>query len=359
MIDGIPVMDAVIHAYDWTKPNYANKHAEMLVEMVSEATYAGSMPGYRLPREWWASDWSMEETANLCFVESDVDLAVHHVLPIRAFKDGSCSLEKTVEAAKRWPDRFVTYMGTDPMEGKGALEDMDRQMELLGDPVGLKLYPNSWVGDQISGWLMDDPEVAFPCFEKARELGLKVVAIHKAVPLGPVQMEHYKMDDIDRAAMEFPDLNFEVVHGGMAFLEESAWQLARFPNVYLNLEITTALVARKPRAFAQAMAALLMEPSSIDKIVWGTGAMAFHPRPHLEAFVREFEFDQQLVDDFELPQFTPEVKRKVLWENYAAMTGLDLDSRLERIKGDQFAELRGDGDPQPPYSTTAAAGHAE
>jgi predicted TIM-barrel fold metal-dependent hydrolase len=359
LIDGIPVMDAVIHAYDWTEPNHVNRHAAMLVKDVSQATYAGSLPGYRLPEDAWAADWSMEEVANLTFVESDADLAVHHALPIRAFKDGSCSLEKTVEAAKRWPDRFVTYMGTDPMEGRAALEDMDRQMEALGDPVGLKLYPNSWVGEEISGWFMDDPEIAFPCFQKARELGLKVVAIHKAVPLGPVAMDHYKMDDIDRAAMEFPDLNFEVVHGGMAFLEESAWQLARFPNVYVNLEITTALVAKKPKAFAHAMKALLMDANSINKIIWGTGTAAFHPRPHLEAFVREFEFDEQMVEDFDLPQMTTENKKKILWDNYAAMTGLDLDSRLEKIKDDQFARLRGDGEPKPPYSTTAAAGRGE
>ena len=55
-------------------------------------------------------------------------------------------------------------------------------------------------GEQVRGWLMDDPEVAFPLFAKAQELGLKVVAIHKAVPLGPVPMKHYRMDDIDAAA---------------------------------------------------------------------------------------------------------------------------------------------------------------
>jgi len=30
--------------------------------------------------------------------------------------------------------------------------------------------------------------------------------------------------------MAFPELNFEIVHGGMAFLEETAWQIARFPT---------------------------------------------------------------------------------------------------------------------------------
>jgi predicted TIM-barrel fold metal-dependent hydrolase len=89
--------------------------------------------------------------------------------------------------------------------------------------------------------------LVFPLFARAQELGLKVVAIHKAVPLGPVPMKHYRMDDIDAAADAFPELAFEVVHGGMAFVEETAWQLARYPNVYVNLEVTASLAVSAPR----------------------------------------------------------------------------------------------------------------
>jgi uncharacterized protein len=353
LIDGLPVLDAVVHAYNWSEENMANRHAKVLLEV----TAGGGMlqrAGYQLPPDAFASNWSIEEVATVSFLESDTDIAVHHHLPIRAFKDGLCSLEKTVEAIARWPDRFIAYMGVDPMEGTRALEDMERQMEILGNPVGLKLYPNSWIGEEFSGWLMDDPEIAFPCFRKAEELGLKVVAIHKAVPLGPVPMEHYKMDDIDRAAIEFPNLNFEVVHGGMAFLEETAWQLARFSNVYVNLEITTSLAATKPLAFERAMATLLMAEPALDRILWGTGALAFHPQPILEAFVNESEFSQEVVDDG-VPQLTEEVKRKILWDNYAAMTGIDIDARLDRIKGDEFAERRARTGRPPAYSTTQVA----
>ena len=101
---------------------------------------------------------------------------------------------------------------------------------------------------------MDDPEIAFPLFEKAQSMGIKVVAIHKALPLGPVELTYYAMDDIDRAAMTFPDLQFEVVHGGMGFLDETAWQIARFDNVWINLESTATMLTTKPRSFEQALA---------------------------------------------------------------------------------------------------------
>jgi predicted TIM-barrel fold metal-dependent hydrolase len=358
MIDGIPVIDAVIHAYNMDASNFANRFAAPLCDLVYHSVLGTARPGFAPSRDQFYRDWSIEETVSQVFSESDTDLAVYHVLPIFSFHDGLCSLDKAIEAQQRWPNRVLTYCGVDPMQGQAALDEMERQVELL-KPVGLKLYPNSWVGSEVRGWKMDDPEIAFPLFERAQALGIKVVAIHKALPLGPVAMEHYKVDDIDRAAMAFPGLNFEIVHGGMAFLEETAWQLARFPNVYVNLEITSALAASRPAAFLHAMAALIGPggQGAIDRILWGTGAMAFHPQPLLEAFVRDFAFPQELVEGVGIPQMTKEAKRAILFDNYARMSGLDLAARLPATKDDEFTRARANG-PLPPFSTVREVAHA-
>lgn len=351
MIDNLPVIDAVIHAYNMDPSNFANRFAAPLCDLVYHSVIGTARPGYAPTAKQFYRDWSIEETVDQVFVESDTDLAVYHVLPIHSFKDGLCSLDKAIEAQERWPNRIVTYCGVDPLAGQAALDEMERQVEIL-KPIGLKLYPNSWLGDEIRGWKMDDPEVAFPLFERAQKLGIKVVAVHKALPLGPVAMEHYKVDDMDLACMAFPDLNFEIVHGGMAFLEETAWQLARFPNAYVNLEITCALAAVRPAAFMHAMASLIGPggPGAIDKILWGTGAMAFHPQPLLEAFVRDFAFPEELMAGTGLPQIDREAKKKILFDNYQRMTGLDLVSRLPATKTDSFAQRRADG-PAVPFST--------
>jgi uncharacterized protein len=358
MIDGIPVIDAVIHAYNLAPSNYAGNYADIIAELVYGSVAANAGKGMIPAKQEYLQDWSIEETASMVFAESDADLAVHHVLPIYAFRDGLCSLEKTLEAKRRWPHRILTYCGVDPMMGSRAMEEMERQVELL-QPVGLKLYPNSWVGREVRGWKMDDPEIAFPFFARAQDLGLKVIAVHKALPLGPVPMEHYRVDDIDRAAAAFPELNFEIVHGGMAFLEETAWQLGRFPNVWVNLEVTTSLLGRRPKSFQLALAALMSVAgdAALDRICWGTGAVAFHPRPLLETFVRNFQFDEDLLETTGLSQLTEEAKHRVLAENYARMVGLDLSAALDAIKDDEFALRRGHGGPLAPFSTTHAAGH--
>ncbi|MFI5613380.1 amidohydrolase family protein [Amycolatopsis sp. NPDC051903] len=356
MIDGIPVIDAVVHPYNLTEENFRTPHARPITDLVSGGNRAVAPEGYRLPKEGYERDWRVEEVANMSFVESYADLAVYHVVPIRAFHDGICSVEKGLEAQERWPDRFLFYVGVDPLEGAKAVEDLERQVEQFHDPVGLKLYPNSWLGSEVSGWLMDDPEVAFPLFERARRLGIKTVAVHKAIPLGPVELKHYRVDDIDRAAMAFPDLNFEVVHGGMAFLEETAWQLARFRNVWVNLETTATMLTNRPGAFERALATLLAHGGdrALSQIFWGTGCMVSHPRPHLEHFVRDLAFSAEWTERFGLAEMTEENKRKILAENYARLHGIDLAARLAAVKGDEFALRRPDGtEPPAPYSTTA------
>jgi uncharacterized protein len=56
-----------------------------------------------------------------------------------------------------------------------ALDSLEQQVEQL-KPVGLKLYPNSYSAEGILGWHMDDPEIAFPVFQRALDPGLKAIA---------------------------------------------------------------------------------------------------------------------------------------------------------------------------------------
>lgn len=359
MIDGIPVIDAIAHAYNFEQSNWANKSGEWIALAAYGGASTASRPGTPFPsQEMYLRDWSIEETANVMFLESDTDIAVHHTLPQFAFHDGGCSFEKSLEAKQRWPGRFITYAGVDPLAGEQALEELERQVEAL-QPIGIKLYPNSWTGEEVNDWLMDDPEVAFPVFQRAQELGVKVVAIHKALPLGPVPLAPYRVDDVDRAAITFPDLIFEVVHGGLAFLEESAWQLARFNNVYINLEGTSAYLARRPGAFRDALVALLQYggEAALDKIMWGTGAILIHPQVLIETFVRDFSYPDELVEQYGLPPLTVDAKAKILGGNYARMAGIDLEARIKGNADDEFARrLEANGGLSDPYSTTLAAG---
>jgi len=339
------VFDAVSHAYNLDSSNFRNeRHARTSAEQLY-AIFDEAMPaGYQPTHDSYFRDWSVEEVANMLFLESYTDMSTFHPIPVHAFHDGMVATEKAIEACERWPDRFFGYATVDPLE-EDALEKLERQVEEF-DPIGLKLYPSHFGTDSHEGWHMDDPEIAYPVFERATGLDLDVIAVHKTLPLGAVPRKPFDPADVDKPAENFPELDFEIVHGSLAFTEETAWQVARYDNIYVNLEGFGQLLAGQSARAAEQLASLLSigGENVIEDIFWGSGAMGAHPRPQLEAF-RDLEFRDDVRREVglvgELPQLTDEYKRKILGENYAAFIGLDIEAAKERIADDEFSRRRG------------------
>ena len=96
MIDGLPVIDAVIHAYNFSPENYANRFAAPIADLTFHSVTGTGTPGYVMTAQQFYRDCHMEDLANLVFTETDTDLAVYHVLPIAAFHDGVCRDRKSV-----------------------------------------------------------------------------------------------------------------------------------------------------------------------------------------------------------------------------------------------------------------------
>jgi hypothetical protein len=358
------VYDAACHAYNFHPSNYRlERYAKGQVGLLLNATLSASPEGYRLPEEELKKDWQPAELASMLFAESNTDMATHQPLPIYAFADGFCSVDKVAETKRRWPDRFTTYATVDPLQGEDAIRNLEEQVERL-DPVGVKLYPLSWREDGFVRWNFDDDsEAAFAVVERARELGVDLIAIHKALPPGPVPRDTYDPRDVSVAASAFDDVDFSIVHGGFAFAEETAWQLGGFDNIHVNLEALGVQLVGNPSAFERNLATMLQigGAHAIDQIHWGSTTTAFHPQVQLEAF-RDFEFSEETLDEGTalgpLSQLTDEDKRKILGLNYADLVGVDVDEARRRHEGDEFDRTLTAEGLQAPYSTTASAEEA-
>jgi uncharacterized protein len=230
-------------------------------------------------------------------------------------------------------------MARSGMRARGLPDEIDRLVE-QEKVDALKLYPADLYDSdtaespygELREFYMDDREVIFPVLERARQHGLKSVAIHKAIPLGPVPIHTFKVEDLDAAFMAFPDLNIEIVHGGFAFLEETAYQVGRFHNAWVNLEATSQLLANAPRRFAQIIAAFLGAGAE-DRIVWGTGAALSHPQPLIERFW-DVTFSEDIMRFYGVPQITDDVKRKILGQNAARLHDLDLEHLRKVVERD-------------------------
>lgn len=347
MLDDLFVVNAVAHAYNLSSANARGPVGTMVRDAFYGIHAHFNPPDWVLPPEDFCIDQSAELLARTHFLESDVDLIVYHTLRLDSlFHDGLCSFDKALELHERWPDRVVTYLGIDPTLGvERALGDLQEQHEQLPTAIGVKFYP-----DQLQPYRtfrMDDPQLMFPIYEKALELGLRVVAVHKALPNGPVPLAPYRIDDLEGAAAQFGELNFEIVHAGMAFVSETAYAIARFPNVYANLEITTMLLNKAPRLFAEALAEFMFWGGTA-KILYSDGALFTHPQLALETFAR-FELPDDLLDRYSLTQLTAADRAAMLGGNYAQLAGLDLAAIASRQADDTWSQQRADSGRLPPW----------
>lgn len=334
--DDVFVVDAVTHAYNLSASNSKNKYGEQLGTLIAGIHETWNPEDLRVGKEIFLGDTSVEAVMRTVFQESQTTMAAHHVLRLDSwFHDGLCSLDKTLEAVAKWPERVLAYVGVDPLNPLAvSMDELRRQVEQMPNAVGLKLYPHGV--DPYRRWRADDPEI-LELFGLAQELGLKSIAIHKAVPNGAVPMDPYRVDDIDIAADAFPDMAFEIIHAGMAFLDETAWAIGRYPNVYANLEITTSLLSKAPGWFEEILAQLIFWGGP-DKILWSTGCVLVHPQHLLERFW-SLEFSDRVLEKFGIEQLSRADKEQILGKNYARMIGLDVASAVEAVADDEFSRF--------------------
>ena len=82
----------------------------------------------------------------------------------------------------------------------------------LGIPRGSSRYP----------WRLDDEELVYPAYETMMEAGIRNVCIHKGLlpsgykqKLTKEQIPYAKVDDLGKAAQDWPNLNFIIYHSAI------------------------------------------------------------------------------------------------------------------------------------------------
>lgn len=351
MIEDVAVVDAVLHGFNhrldnFHEPEIADKYTDQMYEYMHLDNSPRDEPQYILEKQRWLGKQSGEMLAYAAFAESPIDFGAYHILPLYSyFKDGGSPQDTGQEAARVAPNRLWFYGSVPFGDLQHSCDEIDRQIEEVGI-VGIKLYPASMVEGRLRPFRLDDPEHGLPIVEHARKRGIMHVAIHKAYPMGPViPMQTYNVIDVEAAAMSFPDVQFEIVHGGWMFLEDTNLLAQFFPNVWINWENIPTLLLHSPRKFAHIVGSMLQSHLE-DRILWATGTSAMHARPQVERFW-DFEMPEDLIEGYGYPEVTREIKAKILGQNFASLHGLDLAAELAKVKDDTFSTIRRDGYLQP------------
>ena len=150
------------------------------------------------------------------FGDSDTVMAIISGVPSRDWDKNPLPPDQMVATRKYVNDlagsqRVLSHGLLRPNLGKKELEEMERQVKELKIDAW-KMYTGAELGEKA--WFMDDEKVAYPFWEKTKKLGIKNLCVHKGLPLGFFNEKACQPLDLEKAAKDWPDLNFIVYHSG-------------------------------------------------------------------------------------------------------------------------------------------------
>lgn len=236
----------------------------------------------------------------------------------------------------------------------GWLDEVDRVHELVR-PEGWKGYP---VGEPFSPshhrWRLDDEALMYPAYERMVKASVRNFCIHKGLlpadadVLMPGAEPFAKVDDLGRAAKDWPQLNFVIYHAAYRTIPQPTeaeldrfertgridWvtDLAEIPakwgvsNVYADIGASFAFTVLTHPRLAAAMVGTLVNGLGADRVLWGTDSVWYgSPQWQIEAF-RRLRMPDDLAERFGLPDLGPAdgpLKSAVLGLNGARLYGID------------------------------------
>lgn len=256
------------------------------------------------------------------FLDSDTKVALISGAPSDHAQDWFLTNEMKFNARKRINDaagtrRAMSHAIFTPGQ-PGWMEQVERAIEEL-KPDSFKGYT---IGDNTNKqsaqwpWRMDDEKLLYPFYERLLKAGHDIVCVHKGLfpPAIEARFPHLlpyaKVDDVGRAAKDFPQMRFVIYHSAYRFagggtaeqgLEQFnrtgrvEWtsDLAEIPakygvsNVYGDLgQIFAQTTVVQPR-LAAALMGTLVKGLGADHVVWGTDAVwTGSPQWQIEAMRR-------------------------------------------------------------------------
>lgn len=261
-----------------------------------------------------------------------------------------------------------------PNLGKAELEEMERQVKKL-NICAWKCYTGAELGER--SWAMDDPKVAYPFWERTLKLGVRNVCVHKGLPLGLFNERACTPFDLERAALDFPQINFIVYHSGYRGVgfaargsgprvddpkvqdpQEIPWIsdifriLRRNPkirNIYFEIGSTFQQLSMADPVKCLHMLGQMIQVAGADHILWGTDCIwGGSPQSQIER-LRRLRMTDELMNKFKYPQLSEAIKNQIFGLNAARLFNVDVKARRNAIKADKLTQLRDEfrHNPQP------------
>ena len=134
---------------------------------------------------------------------------------------------------------------------------------------------------------------------------------------------------MDRAATDFPGLNFIVEHVGLPRIEDFCFMATQEPNVYAGCAVVMGgLMHARPRFFAKVMGELLFWVGE-DKMLFGSDYGIWEPKWQVDRFL-DWDYPDPDHEEFaDYPRLSDAGKRKILGLNAAKLYGIEVPAELQ------------------------------
>jgi uncharacterized protein len=315
------------------------------------------------------------------FGDSDTVMAVISGVPTREWDKNPLPPDQMVATRKYVNDlagsqRVLSHGLLRPNLGAKEFDEMERQVKELKIDAW-KMYTGAELGEKA--WFLDDEKVAYPFWERTRKLGVKNLCIHKGLPLGFFNEKACMPLDVEKAAKDWPDLNFIIYHSGYRGLgaiargtgekvedkktddpQQIFWisdllraiKRSNLKNVYFELGSTFNMTSAANPIVCQHMLGQMMQVAGADHILWGTDSIwNGSPQGQIER-LRRLKMPDELRKKHGYPDLTDEVKNQILGLNAAKVFGIDVKAKRQAIKADKLALLREEYRKNPTPSNT-------
>jgi predicted TIM-barrel fold metal-dependent hydrolase len=316
------------------------------------------------------------------FGDSDTVMAVISGVPSRNWDINPLPPDQMVATRKFVNDlagsrRLLSHGLLRPNLGEKEFEEMERQVKELKIDAW-KMYTGAELGEKA--WFMDDEKVAYPFWERTKKLGVKNLCVHKGLPLGAFNEKACTPHDLEKAAKDWPDLNFIVYHSGYRggfWLgrgvgdrvedpknpdeQEIPWisdifrilkKNPKITNIYFELGSTFAQLSSGNLDKCFHMLGQMLQTAGPDRILWGTDSI-WNGSPQSQIVrLRRLKMPEKLMDKYKYPELTDEIKDKILGLNAAKIFGVDVKAARKAIKADKLTLLREEYQRDPMPSNT-------
>ena len=270
----------------------------------------------------------------------------------RALAQGNCAPNHYWDRAANKPDWPRLF------------DQMEHEVKTYGID-SWKWYCHFDPGRSGGGFKLDDEEVSYPFYEKAKELGMKLFSVHKGYSSQSRTLGHLAHPaDIEKAAKDHPDLTFIIYHsaikhgpgaddylatnfnpetGDLEWHAELMKIKQRNPEMNnVNVEIGSAfgsLAIIHPEVCMHLMGQNIKN-YGIDHVIWGTDCLWWgSPQWVIDAFKR-FQISDDLCEKYGYAKLTKEDKAKIFGLNAARLYGVDAELQRKAFPADTLSRLK-------------------